>query len=184
MIPRKDSVFFKTSPALRGLYLTGMPKSVLNSTRTQFNFQGLKVNSRVLSTTEQNKKFQEFTEVEPTGQSITVFCSSPTDQDALEASGFLLKHYHKKFGLEFEYCSPHEFPPYKTEKVQGLYCLTGIHESDDQIVHQVRRWCRQPHGAPVWIHLVSKDPFVWMTDRLGIKPDFLFRLTSTGSSVG
>lgn len=184
MIPRKDSAFFKTAPALRGLYLTGMPRGILTSDRTQFNFQNIKLNTRVLSATEQSKKFQEFANIKPSGQQISIFCGSPTDQDALEASGFLLKQYLKNWKMDFEYCYPDEFPPYKTENVKELYSLVGIHDSDDKLAHQVRRWCRTPHGAPVWINLVSKDPLQWINDKLGIKPDFLFRLASSGNSVG
>jgi hypothetical protein len=189
MQPRKDANYFKLPQSVRGLYLTGMPAAYLKEDARSFNFRNEKTSKGVLTQAIQRQTFDQFLEVVPGEQQFTLFASAPTDHEALLCCTQILKnHWRKNSYAGFEFVSPSEIPPRPSEdmieKAKSLYILVGVHFKDLDVVHQVRRWVRTPHGSAVWVIGTGEGPLEWATTQLGVKPSFLFSLKETGTSVG
>lgn len=183
MTPRKDSHFYKLSPQLKALYLTGMPAQFLKDQQERIDFKGEKVSKGMLTASAQRKAYEEFQKIAPENQHFALFHSSPADLWALQAVCELLKSHHKKGFSSFEFVSASEPLP-KEERVKALYIVLGAHTQDDSYTQMIRRWVRAPLGASVWVVSGGNHPWVWTQEKLGIKPDFLFSVVGAGISVG
>ena len=185
MIPRRDSSFHKlTSPFLKGLYLTGMPRKFLAEQDEQFTFRGEKTARGMLTPAVQKRAHELFLKNLPGDQQFALFHSSPSDHQALQCVCEILKaHFKENFG-SFEFVSPSEPLPTDPERIKALYVVVGGHTSDDATTHMIRRWVRAPLGSAIWVVCGGDKIWDWTQDKLGVKPDFLFSLRSGGVSVG
>ena len=185
MIPRKDATFHSLpNHFLKGLYLTGMPRKFLGLQEEKFIFRGEKVSKGVLSLAVQKKSYEQFLQFPPGEQQFTLFHSSPTDQQAIQCACEVLKEHYKQGFKSFEFVSAHEPIPTDPARIKSVYVILGGHTMDPDTVHQIRRWVRAPLGAAIWVTCGGENIWDWTTNKLGVKPNFLFSVRDAGISVG
>lgn len=184
MIPKRDSSFYRLAPELRALYLTGMPKAYLSGSPVIPQFRNEKTSNGILRSNIQQEAFDSFKKSELGNQQFVIFCSSPSDHQALQCVTGVLRERHSAGFNKFEFVHPSEAIPTSPDLTKDLYILTGVHESDTSILPQVRKWARTPLGAEIWLILTSKEPCKWFNESLGVRPQFLFSFKESAISVG
>lgn len=189
MIPRTGPDFYSLNELDRILYLKGMPIELIKEKKLNFEFRNEQVNTKLVSGPTQKKVYEQFLTADLGNPGLTIFCSNPTDQESLAAASQIIKtQYHDKIKRfkSFQFVSPWENPPWNEseEKIKSVYLLVGCHVKDEQTTHQIRRWVRANLGASIWVCISGEKPYDWAMNQLGIKPQFLFSLKSSGVTVG
>lgn len=183
MIPKRDHSFYRLPPDLRALYLTGMPKVYLDAPNTTPHFKNEKTAKGVLKSQTQQEAYEFIKTTELGDQRFILFCSFPSDQQAMLSVAGLLREKHRAGFNKFEFVHPAENLPHH-DLVKDLYVVTGVHESDASIVSQVRKWIRTPLGAEIWVVLTAREPYRWFNEVLGVQPQYLFSFKEAVVSVG
>jgi hypothetical protein len=188
MIPRKDPSYYRLPAAQRVLYLTGMPLAYVNEAPRAYTFRNERTSRGTqLTAAMQRACLEEFRKVPPGEQQFTLFSSNPTDHEALLCCTEILRfHCEKNRFFQFEFVAPSEPLPQQEDPQdrKHLYILLGVNFQDEQMTHLVRRWVRAPHGSAIWVIGAGSSPLEWAQKKLGIRPDFLFSLKETGTSLG
>lgn len=184
MIPKRDASFYQLPTELRALYLTGMPKAFLQGPSFVPHFKNERTSKGILRAEAQQKAFDEISSAVLGNQGLVIFCSTPSDQQALSCVATLLRRKHQEGFHKFEFVHPTESMPTSTELTKDLYILTGVHETDASILPHVRRWVRTSLGSEIWLVLTAKEPYRWFKENLGVTPQFLFSLKESVISVG
>lgn len=182
MQPKRSQAYYGLTSEGKVCYHNGMPIRQCQSETSGILFRTEKVGEQLIQTTDQKKIFDIFRKHIPADPQVSLFCSSNTDEDALEAASLLLRGYVKSGWASFQFVNQDDVPPYDAELVKDLYILMGVHQDDP--CGWVRRWVRGRLGVPIWICLTAPKPVDWYQTRLGIKPDFLFSVKNTARAAG
>lgn len=168
------------------LYHIGLPLRYIKSEPMQFYFNNEPLPSgKILSAQDQGVVFNEFYKNPVVDQGLTVFNSHPTDSDAMEAVGSLLKYYVNQLRFDnIEFVHPTEQIPQDPDDRADIYILTGVHYKDPMIMPHVRRWVNYPTGCQIWLVSNAPKAFSWCVDELGKKPDALFSFQKAVIQVG
>lgn len=182
MQPRKSRAYYGLSPEGRVCFQNGMPIRQCQNTYESVVFRGERLGDHIVSAVEQKNTFDAFRNNFPDDPRVTIFCSSPTDEEALEAASVLLRGYVKKQWADFEFVNCDDQPPRDPEFLKSLYILMGVHHQSS--ADWIRRWTRSRMGVPIWICLTAPKPVDWYQNVLGIRPDFLFSVKGSAVSAG
>jgi len=160
-----------------------MPKGCVTATPAEPNFANFKSRGKVISATQQKKIYDEFLKAPLDYQHSAIWCSAGNDEDPLRACTQVLLQQAKASQTNFRFFSPFDEIP-RGEDVPHLCILLGVHEQDVECMNRVRRWLRTPHGSAVWVVATVKDPFLWVSEQLGVVPNYLFWCRKPSVHVG